>query len=384
MKIILWSLLVAAQPNLPDVLRQAEAERPVIAAARLRFEEAKRQARSLGLPGQTRLETGLSSAPDLNGGEDLAVFQPIDVFGRAAAGRRLGRATVAQAEAAYRQARLDFQSDLLSALADWQAAKASQQDGTERVEVERAAYQSVQKRIAAGDLAPTQLLRADLDARRAQIEFERRTGALNAAATRLRARLGQAVPSAEWDFAGLPTDRAERPDLRASVAEVAIAQAEASVAAKDGLPTFELQGRRSPWTTQENKYDLRLQLVIPLWDHGSARLAASAASTRAKAAAAELRDRERLAAAAVESATLEMTVAQAAYEAYGPILADARENLAKVRRGFDLGANSLLEVIDAARELSDVQDGRAEARRAMWQAQIQWLTEKGILLAERA
>jgi outer membrane protein TolC len=172
--------------------------------------------------------------------------------------------------------------------------------------------------------------------------------------------------------------------LLASVAEVAIARAEASVAAKDGLPTFELQGRRSPWTTQENKYDLRLQLVIPLWDHGSARLTASAANTRAKAAAAELRDRERLAAAAVDAATLEMTVAQAAYEAYGPILADARENLAKVRRGFDLGANSLLEVIDAARELSDVQDGRAEARRAMWQAQIQWLTEKGILLAERA
>ena len=375
-----WS----APPRVPELLRRAEAERPILESARLRLEQARREAAGQGAYGVTRFETGLSSAPDLNGSEDFAIFHPLDLFGRGAAGRSVGRGTYAQALAAFRQARLDFQADTLTSLADWAAAKAGEEDGQKRIELERAAYVSVQRRIEAGDLAPAQLLRADLDLRRAQIEFERRQGAVRATEIRLTAR-GIEAPD-EWgglDFAEMGTEQDRRPDLLASQAEVVTARAEAGLSDKTNLPEFEVQVRRSPWTTNENKYDLRLQMVVPLWDHGVGRATSAAARTRARAAEAELRDRQRLAAAAVSAARVELVAAKAAYDAYGPILADAEENLRKVRRGFDLGANSQLDVIDATRELSDVQDARVDAQRQFWLAEIQLLTERGILLAER-
>jgi outer membrane protein TolC len=366
------------------MIRHAEAERPILEASRLRLEQARREAAVQGYYGVTRFETGISSAPDLNGSEDFAIFHPLDLFGRGAARRRVGRGTFAQALAAYRQARLDFQNEVLTSLVEWAAAKSGAEDGQKRIDLERAAYVSVQHRIEAGDLAPAQLLRADLDLRRAQIEFERRRGALRAAEIRLTAR-GLTAPDAtdRLDFSDLASEKDQRPDLLASMAEAATARAEAGLSDKTNLPEFEVQLRRSPWTTNEDKYDLRLQMVVPLWDHGAARATSAAARTRARAAEAELRDRQRLAEAAVSAARVELAAAKAAFEGYGPILADAEENLRKVRRGFDLGANSQLEVIDATRELSDVQDARVDAQRQYWLAEVQLLTERGILLAER-
>jgi outer membrane protein TolC len=375
-----WS----APPEVPEMLRRAEAERPILEAARLRLEQARREAVAQGAYGVTRFETGLSSAPDLNGSEDFAIFHPLDLFGRGAAGRRVWRGTFAQALSEYRQARLDFQAETLTSLVEWATAKAGAEDGQKRIDLERAAYVSVQHRIEAGDLAPAQLLRADLDLRRAQIEFERRKSAVRAAEIRLTAR-GLTAPDAtdRWDFSDLASEKDQRPDLLASMAVVATAKAEAGLSDKTNLPEFEVQVRRSPWATNEDKYDLRLQMVVPLWDHGAARATSAAARTRARAAEAELRDRQRLAEAAVSAARVELAAAKAAFEGYGPILADAEENLRKVRRGFDLGANSQLEVIDATRELSDVQDARVDAQRQFWLAEVQLLTERGILLAER-
>src|SRR5579859_7598253 len=107
----LWlaALTVQAPFNATEAVRQALAHRGVIASALLKVIQAEHDRNAAGAFPLTRLETALPTMPEVNPGEDLTLFQPLDVFGKSRAAGRQAGALVVSARAALRQSALDVQ-----------------------------------------------------------------------------------------------------------------------------------------------------------------------------------------------------------------------------------------------------------------------------------
>ncbi|AIE86222.1 outer membrane efflux protein [Fimbriimonas ginsengisoli Gsoil 348] len=358
-----------------------------VRAAEFRVRQAIASRSALGAPLPTRLEFGAGSLPDVSGGEDLLLAQPLDIFGRSSAGRASGNAALAAARAALRQTKLDLQGEVLTAFAEAQSAQALVQTGQSIFDIADKVYAATKRRADQGDLPPAQLLRADLDRERARQTIEVRRRSLAAAVIRLAGSLGVAASSLDiLDSAPVPLPTAAtgietRPDLQQLQSDVANARAEIRQGRLTGLPDVELQFRRSPWSTPE-QYGARLQVVMPLWDWGASRNRVRAAQQGERAAKALLADRQAIAQSEIASAQADYDAATATLASFERLAADARTLLEKEQRGFDLGASTLLDVLDATRALRDIEEGVVNARLSLAQAATRLMTTTGTIVGE--
>lgn len=353
--------------SLSEALRYARGHREAILSAENRLRSAEAMRSSLGAYLPTRLEFGDGTHPDNTaGGEDLLLAQPIDLFGRVSASRSSGNAGVLAAQAAFAQAKLDVQSEVIQAF----AAAYSDQEMVRSAEasdaIARQLYDATKKRVDIGDLAPSQLLRADLERERsAQTLIVRRLG-LRGSLAKLRAAMGQTsmLGSVGTDLGLEVPGRLnvnKRPDLLAAESEVRAANSEVRLADLDNYPTLELQFRRAPWGTPEG-YAARVQMVWPIWDHGAAHQRSMASKLNRLAAEQALRDKRKKAEAELVEAQNDYRAAVAARDSFEKLVADARGLLEKEQRGYTLGAASLLEVLDASRSLREIEEGAIDAR----------------------
>ena len=152
-----------------------------------------------------------------------------------------------------------------------------------------------------------------------------------------------------------------RPDLLVLQAEAQSAQADASQAKFSLYPDLELQARRSPWSDTGEHYGVRLQFVVPLWDHGAVRNKERAAKAHQASAQAQYSDLMKRAQAEINSANVQIAASKKSVAAYDHLVSASKELLAKTQRGFDLGASTLIDVLDARRSLSDAMDLQSNA-----------------------
>lgn len=350
-------------------VRLAMEHRALVRAAGHRLSEARRLRVSAGAYPATRIEAGDGTRPDVGGGEDLAVFQPIDAFGKVGASRAAAEAAFVEARADYRQQLLDVQHEALVAYANLASAQGLASAAREQLEVARALAAATRRRIEAGSLPESQEARAALELLRAQQVVTDRDAALLAARARFAAATGieeKEVPTARTaGLVALPEPSgeplAERPDLAVLAARLQGAQAEARAAGLELAPDFEIQARRNPWSTDET-YGVRLQLTMPLWDHGASRARRQAARSGEAASLAELEDRRAGALGELRAAELEVAAAHASVASYEQIVATAREMLAREQRGYELGVGTLVDVLDARRALGEVLESLVDAR----------------------
>lgn len=381
---------IAQQPlSLQQAITAARAQRPAFEAARLRVTQASLTRRGLGAFPTTRLFVGYTSDPEVGGSDDdLVLAQPIDVFGRTSAARRSGDALVTQAEADLRRVAVEVQTEVVVAYveaatsAELARTAASVQETLERL------HEATRLRVEGGVAPGVQLTRVSLELDQAKLRSQQRQAELQANLQRLAALIGASerpiVASGFPELVMPSTDEAtlvrQRPDLLLLAADVAVAEADSRIARLSGLPELEVQARRTPWQQADDRYGLRVQLSIPLFDHGRVRSEARAANTRAEAARKALADLTKLAAGEIAAARIEVNSARQQVTSYEALVATARQLVERLRPALTEQATTLIEVIDATRSLRDIEEALVEARARLAQAQARYLRATGQVL----
>ena len=379
----------AQQVGLSEVLRSARANRPLLQAASLRLSQAKLTSRALGAPPAMRLFVGYTTTPETGGSDDdLVLSQPIDLFGRTNAFRRSGQALVAEAEASFRQASLDVQTEVVDAYLSAVAATELTKSARALQSVYEQLYEATRLRVEGGIAPGFHLTQVSLDLEQAKLRAEQRWAESTAALRKLESIAGltdtkdfQAtfpeLGVAQTDSATL---RRQRPELLFLDAQVRIAEADIAIARASGRPEFELQARRTPWQERDDRYGLRLQLSIPLFDHGRIGAETKAAGIKAEAAKKALEDAYRLAEGEVKSAQVELDSAKDQVGKYELLVGTAKELVNRLRPGLTEQATTLIEVLDATRVLRDLEQAFVEARTRLAQAQARLFRATGQIL----
>lgn len=345
-----------------EAIHRAFASRGALANARLRVLEARRNRDAAGAYPATRLDLGRGTPVDIGGSADLLLYQPLDVFGKSRAAARQADALVATAVAAFRQRGLDIQQEALTAYANLASAQRLLAVAQTQRDLAAQVREATAKRVAARDLAEIQSLRADVELAKADQLVTDRQAAIEAARLRLAAALGTDDAPSDSTLPPLeppppPTQDLSltRPELQSLRADQAAAEADARAARLSAYPDVEIQAGRAGFDNPE-EYGARLQLSFNLWDHGAARNLVRAADARKKAAQASYDDRLKAARKDVEAAQIELNAAQKSVQAYEKLAVSARDLLNRTQVGFELGASTLIEVIDARRTLTDGQE----------------------------
>ena len=366
--------------------------RKSLASARQRVEEAQKLKTAAGAYPLARVEIANGTRPDVSGGEDLSFFQPIDTFGKYKASRSAGEAALLAAQALLQQTSLDVQSDVLTAFANALAASRLLAASEIQLEIAKTLQVSTEKRVQAQSLPELQLTRAGIELQRAQQVMLDRKAGFESAKVRLASAMG-VNPDPNWDFSSsqpVPDPFVDvsqglaqrRPDLLTLAADVEAAKADTRIQKLGLLPDFELQVRRSPWASDDNQYGARLQMVLPLWDYGANRSKRNAATLHVKVTEALFEDRLRQATQEVAAGMIDLAAARKSATMFGELANSAKQLLDKTQRGFELGATSLIDVLDARRALSDAQELTVNAQLRLDLARVTVYQAQGMLLKD--
>lgn len=359
----------AQQIGLTDALKRASENRPAVKAARLSIAQAKDSSRALGAYAPTVLGVGGSSRGEVGATDgDLFLSQPIDIFGRTTANRRLGRAGIRFAEASYHGVLLELQSDVLTSYFGAMNSAQLSSSADELLKIAEGIQQATLRRFEEGKIAEVQVTRSGIELRRAQQVSLLRKAQLSAAIKRLSGLIGTTVTELDLTaFLGAtpPGDVANRPDLQILAAEVETAEAESGIARKGSLPELEVQARRSPWNDRDVFFGGRIQLTWSLYDHGKSRFETQAAKKKSDAARASYQDAKLRALTELDANAIEIVAAESQVKALTGLLESARELVEKSQKGFTGGVSTLIDILEATRALREVEQELAEAKLSM-------------------
>ena len=247
----------AAQPVNPPGLLPSEIARPLleqdpgVAAARAGLEVARQEAAILdkspyewttrATGQQRRLETG----PRYNEW-NIGIERAFRLPGKAAADRKIGKATVEESQARYGEALLQAARELMALWVDWLAAERARDLAANNLQSIQTSLTAVEKRARAGDAS-----KLDVSITRAELaEFRRLDNDAKTQAAATWSRLATRFPGLQRQIQALPTpsplgenavfwrDRilAESDELKVVQAQVRTAQSQVERARADKIP----------------------------------------------------------------------------------------------------------------------------------------------------
>ena len=232
-----------------------------------------------------------------------------------------------------------------------------------------------QVRVEAGDASRAELLRTEVEAGRAEVEKAAAQQQLHQARAVLNALLNQELSTpmelsdgdlqytpVEFDLQWLQQQAlARRPDLQGFRAHLEGAQAMQRLATYALVPDLNLGLASQKIRGEGDFWKAGLSLSVPLWawgKQGPEIAGARAEVARAQAEQVAVKNQVLL---EVQSAFLEIETAQQQVRSYRDrMLPSAEEGYQLVRRRYDEGGASYLEVIDAGRTLAEVRSGWVE------------------------
>ncbi|MGP8259955.1 MAG: TolC family protein [Acidobacteriaceae bacterium] len=247
-------------------------------------------------------------------------------------------------------------------------------------------------RYKAGDLAKLDFERLDLQLAQFESDESNAVTAMQQASDQLQVLLGINKPSADFDIIGdvvpppvtLTMDELEqkglaaRPDLKAAVAAVAVADAEIKLATANGTsdPTLEADYNRNGL---DNSVGFNLNIPIRIFDRNQGN----------KATARFTAEASRFTVIAVHNQVVsDVDQAYASYATYkllsdrynGHYLAEARDVLDIARFSYENGQLALIDYLDALRDSRSVASDALNAYQQTWTAihQLSFVTASDI------
>lgn len=366
----LIQLALKSHPQI-DVSRQTEQ------AARQRLQSAR------SFPNPT-----LELVPRLAGNRDAAdseiiVSQPIDLFGKRRAQAKLQKAKLREAQAKSTFAKRELILQVKQAAINLFAAQDAESLNNVQVKIAQKFHQAAARRVELGDAPPVQLQRAKLELSRAQNELA------NAQSTRLRqlAILNQLVGQSpetemrvlfpEFSTSNLPAKRdqflsnalANRPDLQMELAKLDALEAQVDVIRRERLPKLALQARRNSFFGDDGSYGVRAVITMPLFDFGSISHERRAAQAEAKAQESRIALLQSQVSSQLQQAILQWKQQGKNVQLYRTeIVPETEDLLRKTQIGYDQGASSYLEVLEAQRTFRQVQTEYQQAIAAAFRS----------------
>lgn len=396
---VLWACLFVAIPvraqevaSPPEITLDALVQRalehyPQLAIARQNETAAGERFKSLrAFPNPT-----LELTPRLAGNRETAdtevlLSQPLDVFGKRRAAARVKEAEWRGAMAKSTFARRSLIVQVKQAAIELYAAQEAESLSRAQLEIAQQFQHAAQRRAELGDVPQVQAQRAKLELLRTQNALANDQAARLAQlaavnqligqqpATPLRVLLPDDNASQASGAASLPNDISQnhddflskalnsRADLAAARAELTARQAQVKAIGKERLPEVQLQVRRGAFFGDDSSYALRAVVSMPVFDFGSIKHERRAAQAEARAQQAEVELLQQQIATQVEQALLRVNQQWQNVQRYREtIVPQTLDLLRKTQIGYDEGASSYLEVLEAQRTLQQVQEEYLQA-----------------------
>ncbi len=377
----------AMEPVNPPGLLPAEIARPLleqdpgVAAARAGLDVALQEAGILDqspyewtarASGQQRK---LDNGPRYNEW-NVGIERAIRLSGKAAADRKLGKASIKASQARYGEALHESARELMSLWVDWLAAERARELAESSVQSMRASLDTVDKRVRAGDAS-----KLEMSIARAELAEQRRLD--NDAKTQVTtawARLSTRFPGVKRQVMALPAplligedaaawgDRilAQSDELKVIQAQMQMAQAHAERARADKIPDPTLGGyTASEVGGNERLYGVMLSVPIP----GGARDARNAKAIAAlEVSRREVEFKQRELETAIAGA---VATARGAYDSLQIThegAAAMQENAALMQRAYTLGEAELQDLLLARRQATAAMNNALQTQAAALQA----------------
>lgn len=370
-----------------QVVQMALASRPRVVAARLRVEslQAKAKASSTQDPLRLIIGRGSDAAPGATD-NDLALSQSIDWFGRNRLAGAVLRAEADIARADLRKVQLEVQAEVLSLYNDVVATEGKLAVAAELVNIAARLRDAAKRRVDAGEAPEVQLLRATIEWERASQVLELRQSEAAATLLRLKGAVGPFTEGVSLVFFSRSGESSldlaqTRPDVLAFAAELRVTEERIRQERLATRPEIELQVRRSPWM-ESAQVGLRLQVSVPILDYGRNRRNIEALRLTQKAIEKQREDALRQAEAEFKTLQVDRVAAAQQMERLERLIAKAQELLRISERGFETGALTLLESLEAARALRDIEESLIDARLRLARIDVALTTVQGHLLEE--
>lgn len=385
--------------SVDELVARALAEHPDLRAVRAEVDAAAARVRQAGLRPNPMLDLGGQKALGADNNLTVGVTLPLDLNGRKA-----GRVGVAERELEMRRAQLADRERRLRADVRMKAGElfGAQRDlvvTTELLRVNREALNLVAERVRAGAIPALEesLLRVEvnrLDASRHVLESR-----VEIAGLQLVTVVGvppEGPVALHGDLTSPPpasveavlTAAADRADVRAARADVAMAQARIRKEEAEGRwdasvnvgyqrqdSGFDLRGLTDRGTAQPIRDTFHyfgggVTITLPVRNRNQGAIAAAEADAVAAERRRELA--ELMARQEVQAAVAQHGAAGRALEVYERGVRDlARGNLDIVRQSYRLGRGTLLDVIAEQRRFIEVEQGYTEALRRVWDAAVE-------------
>jgi outer membrane protein TolC len=352
----------AVQLSLADAIKMAQAQSPSARAAAARLANASAQLRSARAPLNPTLALAHGWGTETGGlDEDILLTQTLQLPGKrqpAVRAALLGRDAAIADQA---QSGLDLTFAVRTAYYEALRADADYQLASDALDVAKKFDESAQIRFQAGDIPRSNVVRSG-------IELIQSQEALNAADTErtnryaeLRSEVGLPVetPVVLTDkLSFTPADykldelhvRAlnNRPDLRAAKLQRDSLASSVKAARAESQPDPFVEYRHSTIDPSTGGSSIRVGIELPFLDLGRNRANVDAAKAALAEQQAILDDQTRVANLEVESAYYILMQARQVVESFKPDrLSRAKELLDMAQLGYEKGASSYLELLDA-------------------------------------
>jgi outer membrane protein, heavy metal efflux system len=368
-----------AQPGLPPEahVREALDQHPSVLAAMARVAAARADGEALRAgPHEFQLTTSaIQRSVDREGRYaefDASLSRPIRLPGKARLDRQAGASGVEAAENRMEDARHQAALLLAQYWWDWLGAAAEQQIDAQAVQNLERSLASIRRRAELRDAAPMEVDQAEAALGSARLQVQQSAGRAELARARIAAQFpGLALPAMPGDLPLPEMPQASLAELRALVitrsheigaarAEAERMQALADRARRDRIadPTI---GMRAFSERSGEETGVGLIATIPIGGRHRSALADRAGSEAAAAAA------EAMAVAfdVQEMADTDVVQADAAWSAWQRSRDGAKAQVAavlKLRKGYDLGAIDLADLLLAERQTQDMFRAEVQAR----------------------
>lgn len=364
------------QSNLPAQTTQTEltlaeaiaagvAQNPRLAAGREHVNVARGRLQSA-----RAIEPPMVTAGPSVGGESATpiVTQKFEISGRLQARTAVATNELLAAEKEYEAAERDLARDIRASYAELGEAQGALTVSTEIEGVILRIRDSVRKQVEVGQLPVQELVKADIELARAQLDtvrarsgLERTRFAFNETLGRHAGAPARATESAVVSPLGGALDAlttealASRPEIAAGVAAMAAAKANIGLQRSDLKPDFDLSllantDLKSPDFMRSRSAGLGLTLAFPLFDTGRIRGRVREAEAKSKALESELLATKLHVTQEVADAFSRVQATETLVIRYErEILPGAKELLTKAEFGYGRGALTLLDFLEAQR-----------------------------------
>jgi cobalt-zinc-cadmium efflux system outer membrane protein len=393
----------AAEATVDELVARALAESPDVLAARADADAAKGRLLQAGLRPNPALELGGQKALGTDNNVTVGLSIPLDLNRR-----KEGRIGVAEREVEMKQAQATdrerrLRADVRMKAADVLGSRRDLEVAYDLLRTNREALSLVGERARRGAVPPLEenLLLVEvnrLEASRRMLEsrvevFTLQLKALTAwpaeAPLTLKGDLVGAPPPVIDRQAGVAQALAQRPDLRAAQADAAMARAKVSKEQAEGrwdasfsvnyqrqdfgfsgLSGITDRGGTRPIQDVFHYFGGAVTITLPVRNQNQGNVAAA----RAEAAAADRRVEltQLTIRQEIGAAFTQYEATQRSLEIYARGVRDvARQNLDVVRRTYELGRGTLLDVITEQRRYIDIEVGYTEALKQVYNAAVE-------------